>query len=435
MQTGIRLLTALAVMGAGASLAACGQPDFVDVPPPPPPYADQPPYKPGPDGADKPGAFRDGPPPEQNFDRNPPGRLPPSGLSAPLPPQRGGQPQDRFALGAPDFEPFRMAPIPNPEDLTPADRAKIYGPGERAERDLPGGPARRGNPPVPAKPTGDKPVAAKPAAPKSTAKPVAPAAPAPVAKKPAAPAPQASAPAPKAQAPKATTPVTSKAETPKAEAKAPAAKARTKGEQLGQALAGDIESGSQFDTGALAEGNEGVVTLTLPPSLFARLRAEAAKLGLGPNARNADATATLSGEGYDIQPNGAQTVRLKDDEAARFSWNVRPLDNASGKLGADVGARLKGAGKAEDVHLATLEQQVGPEPEEPSAINGLLTPRNVGFGLLGLLALIIIGAVLRSNGARRRSERSRKARAAASFGEYGGNATEQTTTTTEKKKT
>lgn len=443
-----RLLTAAAVLGAGAALAACGQPDFVDVPPPAPTYTEQPTYqKPLPPEdftPGKPGITQSPlPPPEPSYD--------PRGVNPPL----GGPPPPRYRDPGgppPPPEPFKMAPIPNPEDLTPEDRAKIYGPGERAERELAGAPTKpRAGKPGASKPAGKKhstgarpnarpaaPSAARPARPApqtaAPAKPTPPkaAAPAPYASKPAAPKPDAPAPAsPKAApAPAAPAPAakTEAVPAPKAGAPAPAA-AKTKPEQLGEALAGDVTSGAQFDTKALADGNEGIVTLNLPPSLFARLREEAGKLGLGPQARNAEAQAKLSGEGYEITPNDTQTARLKEGEATNFTWNVKPLDNASGTLGADVGVQLKGIGKAVDAHLASLEAKTKPDEDKgPGKVP--LSPTMIGWGLAGLVAIIVFFAALSARNNRRKEERARRARAAASFGDYGGAEADKTTTTT-----
>jgi len=346
-----------------------------------------------------------------------------------------------------------MAPIPNPEDLSPEDRAKIYGPGERAERDLAGAP-----PPKPStgKPGAAKPAGkAKPAKPSTSAKPKARPAPQaaspkasapakPVAPKAAAPAPSASKPAaPKAAAPAPASPKATpapaapapkaEAAAPKAVTPAPATAAKTKPEQLGEALAGDVTSGAQFDTKALADGNEGVVTLNLPPSLLARLREEAGKLGLGPQARNAEARAKLSGEGYEITPNDTQSARLKEGEAAGFTWNVKPLDNASGTLSADVGVQLKGMGKAVDAHLAGLESKTKPDDEKGGG-KVPLSPTIVGWVLAAVVAIIVFFAALGARNNRRKAERTRRARAAASFGDYGGAEADKTTTTTTTEK-
>ncbi|MEI7932546.1 MAG: hypothetical protein WCI21_05775, partial [Alphaproteobacteria bacterium] len=226
-------------------------------------------------------------------------------------------------------------------------------------------------------------------------------------------------------APKTVTAPAPKAETP------PAQTQLSKPEQLGTALTGDVTSGAQFDTSALADGNEGVVTLNLPPSLFARLREGAAKLGLGPAARNADAQAKLSGEGYEITPNDTQTARLKDGEAAGFTWNVKPLDNASGALHADVSAQLKGMGQAVGAHLATLDSKTKPD-EAKVGDKIVLSPKFIGWGLVALVAIIVLAAFGRSSANRRQAERNRRARAAASFGDYGGAEAEKTTTTTTK---
>ncbi len=395
-------LTAGAVLSAAAT-AACNQPRFVDTPPPPPAYvdekptyADQPGDKPGFSEAPlpPPPAYRDGPGPRDLAEAPPP---PPR--RGPPPPRRddglaGGPPPPR----EPEF--LKMQPVPNPEDLTPEERAKVYGPGEAAESKLAGGPktkhptARRGARHAAGAGKAGTHIATKSPAAKSSAS--------------AKPAQQA------AVAPSATTKAA-----PKAAASAPAAGPLTKPQQLGAALAGEVTAGAQLDIpNAIREGNEGIVTLTLPPSLGERIRQEAAKLGLGSAARTAEARATLSGEGYDIDPSDPQNAALKDNESAGFTWIVKPQAGDKGPLSANVGANLTGGGKSQTLDISTLERPVSPEADKAGGA-AKLSQRWVTFGLLGLLALFVIIALTRSNGRREETERRRRARAAASLGEYG----------------
>lgn len=356
---------------------------------------------------------------------------------------------------APVLRPVAMAPIPNPEDMTPAERARVYGnrrtpapiaapakaaakapapvpparyarvtgpvpasstrpiamapipnPPERSrtarrgESRTVGGYARtpqpdrppvsttargpvfnaRPTPPRPAAPVIKAPAAPAPRpAPKAAPAPARPI-PAPVAKaappapKAAAPAPKIAAPAPKAAAPapKAATPAPKMA-TPSPKVAAP----KTKPEQLGVALAGDVTGGSKLDIPqALREGKKGTVVLSLPANLLDRLHEEAAKLGLTRQARTADARASLTGEGYSITPNASQAYRLKSGEPTTFSWEVQPQGAALPPLKAEVGGELKAGARPQAFTIASIEQAVA-LPPAPAPKKGFRLP----FGL------------------------------------------------------
>jgi hypothetical protein len=336
------------------AVAGCGGPQLQDAPPPPSAYVEAP-----------------LPPPVAA----PQGRVETTELLGGPPPSDQGQTYAR-AEPAPAYA--TMAPIANPEDMSPAERAQVYGRAEAASAMSYGAPAYE--PPVrttrsrsvrrvrqpdrpairttaratarpevaaPSGPVMSRPVvpAPKPAAPHVAAKP-APARPAaPVLAKPAA-------------------PVIAKAPTP---APIKPIKPQTKAEQLGAAVAADVTSGSKFDIPpALASGQEGVVVLTLPEGLLGRIQAEAAKLGLTVPARTVDIHASLTGEGYAIVPNASQAARLKTGEATSIAWQVKPGDGVKGPLDAQVGGELKGGAKPVAFPIATIEQVVAaPAPAEP----------------------------------------------------------------------
>jgi len=108
----------------------------------------------------------------------------------------------------------------------------------------------------------------------------------------------------------------------------------------------------------LSAKKPGAVTLSLPADLFAVIRQEAAKLGLGHAAKKTDVTATLHGDGYTVTPPGPQTAPLAPGKPTTFTWQVTPGPNAKGPLRADVNAVLKGAGDAQSFTLAKLKQAV-----------------------------------------------------------------------------
>ena len=382
---------------------ACHQPLFEDSAPPPSPYVDQPqveqpPYRPY--------IQPPPPPPPQTYAPQQPDQQ--YALPPPPPPGRGlaGGPPP----GRPPQQPeaiILMAPIPNPEDLSPQDRERVYGPGERAQHELAGGRSTTaGASPqgrVYARPPGATASAAtssqggsqRPHAVRSSS-------------------PSASAPKPKISRPAAVS-----KPAPRTQAAAPKA-APTNAEQLGAALAGDVTNGATLDIpAAIANGSDGIVTLTLPPSLLTRLKSEADKVGLGLAARSADVTAALSGDGYDVTPSPSQSTALHENESATLAWQVSPGNGASGKLSTKIGADLKGASQPQHVDITTLDRDVAAKPGDGEAAGPKLSQSWVFGGLLALLALIVGGVFLNSRGRAREAERRRKTREAASFGEYG----------------
>ena len=260
------------------------------------------------------------PPPEAaSYQSLPP--APPPLLGAPPPQQQ-------------DF--VGMAPIANPEDMTPEERARVYGaryhvhhhgdrsPGwwlrlhgmQRSDMGHPpmAYPIVHATRPPPVTAVGPKPVAVvKPVMPKLVA-----------------------APPPK--------PVVAPAPSPVA--------------QLATAVAGKSKGAMLAVPADLSAAKPGAVTLSLPADLFATIRQQAAKLGLGHAARKTDVTATLQGDGYAITPNGPQTAHLVAGKPTTFTWQVAPGPAAKGPLTADVGALLKGAGDTKAFSLAELKQAV-----------------------------------------------------------------------------
>ncbi len=328
-----------------------------------------------------------------------------------------------------------MRPIANPEDMSAADRRRVYG-NRYAPRPTVGWSPRRLW-------RGD-------AAPKPVARPApaAKAAPAPkvVAARPvAAPAARpvvAAAPVAKPAAPLKTAPVVAAAAI--APAAKPAPKA-TPAEQLSAAVRPEVMKGAVLTVPeGLAKGEESKVSLALPANLMDVIKREAAKLGLGKAAKKAEVSANLTGEGYEITPSGAQTQALKAGEAARFDWNVKPGAGDKAPLKATVDGTLTGDRKAKTTFsLASLEQAVAPVVEDAKAaakgfrfpslsLKSLAIPgmkpvtlpgvgqvqseKLVGAGL-ALLALLLVIAMARSASAgRARAERRRKFRTMQDYG-------------------
>jgi hypothetical protein len=361
---------------AAIAVAGCGGPELQDAPPPPSAYV-EPPMSP-------PAAA-------------PQGRVETTELLGGPPPAYAGQ---TYAEPAPGYA--TMAPIANPEDMSPAERARVYGRAETASATSYGSPAyeprartartgegrsvrRVRQPDRPTVSTTARPTIAAPAGP-VTSRPVAPA-PKPAAPKAAAPAaPKVTAkPGPAAAKPAA--PVPAKPATPAPAAKAPApvpakpVKPQTKAEQLGAAVAADVTSGAKFDIpAAVTAGQEGVVVLTLPEGLLGRIQAEAAKLGMTVPARTVDTRASLKGEGYTIVPNASQAARLKAGEATSFAWQVKPGAGEKGPLTAEVGGELKGGAKPVSFPIATIEQVVAAPPPAEPAKKGFDWKRFFGVG-------------------------------------------------------
>lgn len=344
------------------SLAGCSAPEPAPLPPPPPPES----YYTGP--ADL------------------------AGGPAPAPSER----YEQGLAGGPSTAPretvvISMAPIANPEDLPQAERHRIYG--DQYDHLIRDG-ARE--------PRRERRTAAD-AAPVTTRSVPSPARPARVAEAPAA----------KPAAPKA---------------KAAAAPALSPAEaKLQAAVAPQVSSGSTLTVSApIAQRQPGAVALTLPQNLFGLIREQAAKAGLGRAARSAEVSATLSGQGYQITPNGPQTVKLKPGEAPAFQWQVTPGKGELGPLSAKVAATLTGQRRPVTLPLATLEKAAPAAGKGVSSssssddINipgiGKVRAQTLLGGGLVLLALVLLIALARNadaakEAARRRSDRLRDLKA------------------------
>lgn len=342
-------------------------------------------------------------------------------------------------------------PIANPEDMSAAERRRIYGkryaPGpksspKRSWTDWK--PQPKAKPPVvaTAKPTPPKAAVAPKPAPKVAAAPAPkPAPPKPVVAKPAPPpakvAPPVVAKAAPAAKPVAPPPV---AQAP-APAPAPAKAVDPKMAALSTAVSAEAVKGATLTVpDTLAKGQESKVTLSLPVNLLDVVQKEAAKLGLTKAAKKTDVSATLTGEGYTITPNAAQTQSLKKGEAATFNWQVKPGDGEKTPLKATVDGALKGQkGPPKTFSIATLEQVVANAIQtgesqakklgfnlDKLAIPGL-KPIRVGDTVIPpgattaaiiafVIGLILLAMARAGAGRRAREERRRKFRTMTDYG-------------------
>ena len=272
-----------------------------------------------------------------------------------------------------------------------------------------------------------------PTAPKPAAKPTVVAAVKPVTPKIVAPAP---APVKAAEPVKPTTPLVKPPVVAAAKPVAPApAKPATKLEKLQAAVAPEATNGAVLAAGeSLGNNQPGQVTLSLPATLGDLIQKEAAKLGLGKAAKKTSAYAELSGEGYEVTPNGRQTAVVKPGEPTTFAWQVTPGPEAKGQLKSQFGVEMSGAKEPQGFSLGDISKRVAAAPEQVKkgfgdlnlgALNGSVSlpglgsvPIKTALGVaLVLLALIILVGVVRGNtAARQRAERQRKYRTLTDYG-------------------
>jgi hypothetical protein len=213
------------------------------------------------------------------------------------------------------------------------------------------------------------------------------------------------------------------------------AKPATKLEKLQAAVAPAATNGAVLAAGeSLGKNQPGQVTLSLPATLGDLIKQEAAKLGLTKAAKKTSAYAELSGDGYEVTPNGRQTAVIKPGEPTTFAWQVKPGAEAKGQLKSQFGLELNGAKTSQGFSLGEISKRVAALPEKAKkglgkldlgSLNGSISLPGVGsvpiktaLGVaLVLLALIILVGVSRNAAAsRRRAERQRKYRTLTDYG-------------------
>ena len=359
--------TALGLTAAAAlTIAGCDGPPSEETTPPPAPMANAEPTA---------------PPPAPDLAGGPP-EAPPPPVEAPV-------------------ETATMAPIPNPEDMSPDQRAAIYGHRYDAPAEVAYRPRfhhhRIHRAYYLAAAAGGLRHAHARLAPSSVAARLKPAVPAPAPQPPAA-----------------------------------TAKLGDRLLQLQAKLQGPAGQLAVFKVADdVAAGKPGAVTLTLPANLLDQLRSEAAKLDLTQSASRVDFSAILAGDGYDITPAAEQTQHVKTGAPQTFTWQVAPRAGAAtGALRASAAAELIGAGATHTVPLLSLEQAVKtPDASASGATDaagatadnsgGVKLPGvgQVPMGYLAAIAILVLAglamvAAYRQSADRER-ERRRKARAAA----------------------
>src|SRR5205085_8661210 len=124
------------------------------------------------------------------------------------------------------------------------------------------------------------------------------------------------------------------------------------------------------------------VTLTIPAEFAQTLRDEAAKNDLADAATSANLTAVLSGDGYSITPDTAQSRPLTAGQATEFRWAVTAQQGEHGPLHADIGAELLGAG-SDTLSLGSVESGGGAGPPR-------LNHRPWGLPALALTAALLV---------------------------------------------
>lgn len=283
-----------------------------------------------------------------------------------------------------------MRPVANPEDMTSVERRQVYG-NRYAPRATAAAPRR------------SRRAAAAPAPKLAPLRPVAVAKLAPIAKpvaKPVVLAPL---------KPLAPTPAPPVLKTAPPVAVAPPVKVAPKltpVQQLQSAVSATINRGASLSVPAdLKAGKEADVVLSLPGDLLAMVQEQAAKLGLGKSAKKVSAYANLKGDGYAITPPGQQTVPVAAGKPTTFSWKVKPTDGAKSPLKADYGLELNGAKPKTAFSVGSLEEAVAaPVEAAKSAAKGFKLPK---FGMPSLKALAfpwvpeptlpVVGKVAREN--------------------------------------
>ncbi len=248
---------------------------------------------------------------------------------------------------------------------------------------------RRPRPAAPSAPPAARTVAAKPAARTAV-----------TTSAPKAQAPKAA--APKAAAPKAAVPLATPAAKPKHVSRHAPAKAEPDAQHAAKVAALKTALTDEVARKAVLSGadNPSVnkpaeVTLTLPADFAQTLRDEAAKAGLADAAASVNITAQLSGDGYAVTPDEAQSRPLTVGQPTEFHWTATPEMGAKGPLNAQVGAVLLGGG-SEPVALGTVVKT------DHKGFH--VSPRAVGAALLALIAVLVLSWLARGrgNGDRRR---------------------------------
>ena len=131
--------------------------------------------------------------------------------------------------------------------------------------------------------------------------------------------------------------------------------------QMARSAAADMRAARFELSSALSRGRDGAAVVTLPAGLLAQLQQDAEDAGLAPEGP-ISVTVTLSGQGYGIVPEGAQTSRAQPGHPATFTWGVEPTGASGGMLTASMTAVLPIDGESRSVPLGVLTADIPPPP-------------------------------------------------------------------------
>lgn len=167
---------------------------------------------------------------------------------------------------------------------------------------------------------------------------------------------------------------------------------------LEMSLAEAVAKGAKLTVPALTANTPADVTLTLPAEFADTVRDEAAKNELSDAAAAVNITSVLSGEGFTVTPDAAQSQPLVAGAPTEFHWSVTSATPDEKALHADVGADLIGAA-SDKLNLGSVT----------SASGGFkLTPRVLGIAILVLIAALVVAGLARGRGGPSRSASARR---------------------------
>ena len=171
---------------------------------------------------------------------------------------------------------------------------------------------------------------------------------------------------------------------------------------LETALADAVKKGAELKApDSFTAAKPADVTLTVPASFSDSLKDEAMKNDLTDAAAAVNLTAVLSGDGFAVTPDTAQSQPLTAGQPTVFHWTVTAQDGAKGPLHADVGADLLGAG-SDVLNLGSI--QAG----DNFGMGMLKSNRILGIGILVVLAVLVLAWLARGRSGPTRSVAARR---------------------------
>ena len=142
--------------------------------------------------------------------------------------------------------------------------------------------------------------------------------------------------------------------------------------QLARAASADMGSARFELSPDLSAGRDGQAVVTLPAGLLSLLLADAEDSGVAAGALSI--TVTLSGQGYGIVPDHAQTSGIEPGQPASFSWRISPSGAKGGALTAAMTASLQLGGETRSLPLGLLTAQIPPPATAPAASTAAPVP-------------------------------------------------------------